>query len=203
MFNIEIVKFSGVILSHVFSQRHALQVSVMGISGLQEGTDVAFLWLPFFGELLKNLWPPGNKMHLYSPKEVLKWHDPGRRKDSIGQILISNLIWKTSVTKTPERWASSNVDYGQKILYHFIPLWGHKHYQKRWNTSLCLSFLPWVFHLPNSVGDTLRSTALHSWGSWPIGISRTAITGIFNVHSCTALKAHSSLPNAAMAAPYQ
>lgn len=36
MFNIEIVKFSGVVLSPIFSQRHPLQVLFMGISGLQE-----------------------------------------------------------------------------------------------------------------------------------------------------------------------
>lgn len=132
------------------------------------------------------------------------WQDPGRRKDSIGKILISNLVWKTSLK--PLKWHTHwdimfLMDKRSSTTFSHS---GATNNIKRRNTSLCLSFLPWVFHLPNSVGVTFRFTALHSWSSWPVGISRRrVITGIFNVHCWTALKTHSSLPNTAMATPYQ
>lgn len=109
MFNIETVKFSGVILFHIFSQKHPLQALVMGISGLQEGADVAFQWI--LGIIfVVSCWRICGPQELKYICTVLQrcwktiWHDPGRRKDSMGQILISNLIWKNSVTKTANAW---------------------------------------------------------------------------------------------------
>lgn len=74
MLNTEIVKFSGLILSHLFSEASPAGLGYghfRSAGRIRCGFSVNTGYF-FCGELLKNLWPSGIEINSYSPKEVLK-----------------------------------------------------------------------------------------------------------------------------------